>query len=765
MHHRTARARLPRLVGAATSLVVALTCAAGPLPGALPGARADTPLDLPVAAGPGAGDSGDRAGTEALTALRHELRGADISTLATKAAEIQSAFVSAAVGFRQARTDAAAAREVAAGKQAELTQAQGVVDEARAELRSSMVAAYTEGMGARSSPLAAVLSSRSDSPGDALEAGLSTQLMLSLAGSRDTRARLVLDRARILAEEAQRAEDAARDAEERAETMLQQIQQQAKVLARASERAVGAADAIAEAQQAARNDAAALQWEAYLRSLDRAGVRAPDAAQMLDPDTLPDRFRPLDVVPAAGSGAGASAGSAASAPGRRGAGRSVQVRGVASTRWGRSTLTVLPAETIAVVTRAFAELGKPYEVDAAGPDSYDCGGFTQALWGTRGFDLGPDPAAQLAATVTVPYAQVQVGDLVLTGTRRTSLQNVGIYVGADMMLAADGPSAEVAVLPVSSPVAVARVTLGKPAPPRRGDRRARRDPENSETIRCGLDTQVSATAGFVSPVAEGDFTFTGRWGETGPHWATYHTGLDFSAAPGTPVVAVLAGTVVSVADSPWAGPFYTTIDHGDGVSTTYAHMQRSDVEPGDVVEPGQLIGAVGAYGNATGPHLHLEVHVDGYDVDPMPYLLGTAGSTGAGWGGLANGMVPTNLLCPVAAAPGHLLRCDAARALDVLASAYEEALGTPLCVTDSYRTYAAQVALFARKPTLAAVPGTSNHGWALAVDLCGGAESFGTAQHDWLVANAPRWGWVDPAWARAGGSKPEPWHWEFGQVS
>ncbi len=748
MHDRSARARQPRLVGVVTSIVVALACAAAPAPGA----RADSPLELPAAAGSGAGDSGDRSGAEALTALRRELRDADISTLATKAAEIQAAFVSAAVGFRQARTDAAAAREVAAGKQAELAQAQTAVDEARAELRSSMVAAYTEGMGARSSPLAAVLSSRSDSPGDALEAGLSTQLMMSLAGSRDTRARQVLDRAQILAEEAERAEDAAREAEQRSEAMLQQIQQQAKVLARASERAVGAADAVAEAQQAARNDAAAQQWEAYLRSLDRAGVRAPRAAQMLDPETLPDRFRPLDLVPAA-------------APGRRGAKRPVEVRGVASTRWGRSMLTVLPAETIAAVTRAFAELGTPYEAQAAGPDGYDCGRFTQALWAARGFEIGADPAAQLAASVTVPYEQVQVGDLVFTGTRRTSLQNVGIYVGADMMLVADGPSAEVVVLPVSSPVAVARVTLGRPAPAGRSERRPRREPANSETISCGLDTQVSATAGFVSPVAEGDFTFTGRWGETGPHWATHHTGLDFSAAPGTPVVAVLAGTVVSVADSPWAGPFYTTLDHGDGVMTTYAHMERSDVEPGDVVEPGQLIGAVGAYGNATGPHLHLEVQVDGYDVDPMPYLLGTAGSTGAGWGGLANGMVPTNLLCPVTAAPGHLLRCDAARALDVLASAYEEALGAPLCLTDSYRTYAAQVGLFARKPTLAAVPGTSNHGWALAVDLCGGAESFGTPQHDWLVANAPRWGWVDPAWARAGGSKPEPWHWEFGQVS
>ncbi|WP_148611666.1 peptidoglycan DD-metalloendopeptidase family protein [Nocardioides rubriscoriae] len=739
MRHRTARTRL---LGVATSLAVALACAAAPLPGA----RADGGSGT-AAAGAGAYD-GDRSGADELSALRRELRGADISTLAAKAAEIQAAFVSAAIGYRQARTDAAAAREVAAAKKADLDEAQGVVEAARAELRSSVISAYTEGMGPRSSPLAAVLSSRSDSPSDALAAGMSLQLMISLARASDARAQQVLDRAQILAEEAARAEAAAHDAERRAEAMLTQIQRQAKVLAHASQRAVGAAEEIAEAQQAARDRAAAEQWQAYLRSLARAGVKAPTAAQMLDPRTLPDRFGPLELAPP---------------PSAPRSARPRQVRGVATTRSGRSTLTVLPAQTIAVVTRAFAALGTPYEVDASGPDSYDCGGFTQALWADEGFRLGPDPAAQLAASMPVSYAEVQVGDLVFTGTRRRSLQNVGLYVGADLMLAADGPTAAVAVVPVSSPVAVARVTL--PAPTRPGRRGARREPADSATIRCGLDTQVSSTAGFVSPVAEGDFTFTSRWGETGPHWASYHTGLDFAAAPGTPVVSVLAGTVVSVEDSPWAGPFYTTIDHGDGVTTTYAHMERSDVDPGDVVEPGQLIGAVGAYGNATGPHLHLEVHVDGYDVDPMPYLLGTAATTGAGWGGLANGMIPTNLLCPVTAAPGHLLRCDAARALDVLASAYEDALGEPFCVTDSYRTYAAQVALFARKPSLAAVPGTSNHGWALAVDLCGGAESFGTPEHDWLVANAPRWGWVDPTWARPGGSKPEPWHWEFGQVS
>jgi LAS superfamily LD-carboxypeptidase LdcB len=81
-------------------------------------------------------------------------------------------------------------------------------------------------------------------------------------------------------------------------------------------------------------------------------------------------------------------------------------------------------------------------------------------------------------------------------------------------------------------------------------------------------------------------------------------------------------------------------------------------------------------------------------------------------------------------------------------------------VTDSYRSYEAQVDVFARKPQLAAVPGTSRHGFGVALDLGCGVESFGTEAHRWMQANGPRFGWVHPSWAAPGGSMPEPWHWE-----
>ncbi|MFC7613776.1 M15 family metallopeptidase [Actinokineospora soli] len=107
------------------------------------------------------------------------------------------------------------------------------------------------------------------------------------------------------------------------------------------------------------------------------------------------------------------------------------------------------------------------------------------------------------------------------------------------------------------------------------------------------------------------------------------------------------------------------------------------------------------------------------------------------------------------------MRCDAAGAYQAMAQAFGRAFGKPLCITDSYRTFAAQVRLYGEKPALAAVPGTSNHGWGMAVDLCGGVQSFAAPEYRWMAANAGAFGWSNPAWARPGRGREEPWHWEY----
>ena len=103
----------------------------------------------------------------------------------------------------------------------------------------------------------------------------------------------------------------------------------------------------------------------------------------------------------------------------------------------------------------------------------------------------------------------------------------------------------------------------------------------------------------------------------------------------------------------------------------------------------------------------------------------------------------------------------AAAAFDQLSQLRTSQAGSPLCINDSYRDYAGQVAVFAAKPNLAATPGRSQHGLGLALDLCGGAERFGTETYNWLKANAPSYGFIHPEWAEPGGSRPEPWHWEY----
>ncbi|MGX7826912.1 D-alanyl-D-alanine carboxypeptidase family protein [Actinokineospora sp. 24-640] len=136
------------------------------------------------------------------------------------------------------------------------------------------------------------------------------------------------------------------------------------------------------------------------------------------------------------------------------------------------------------------------------------------------------------------------------------------------------------------------------------------------------------------------------------------------------------------------------------------------------------------------------------------------GEAAGAWGGYPNGLIPAAALCPLGVG-GHALRCDAAGAYRAMSEAFGAAFGGPLCITDSYRTFSAQVRLYGQKPALAAVPGTSNHGWGLAVDLCGGAQSFGSPEYRWLAANAAVFGWSNPAWAQPGRGREEPWHWEF----
>jgi hypothetical protein len=98
-----------------------------------------------------------------------------------------------------------------------------------------------------------------------------------------------------------------------------------------------------------------------------------------------------------------------------------------------------------------------------------------------------------------------------------------------------------------------------------------------------------------------------------------HDGIDFAGNIGDPIFAVGDGTIFFASEASGYGNF-VMIDHGEGIVTCYGHLNEIYVNVGDKVSVGDVIGEVGNTGRSTGPHLHFEVRVDGFKIDPAPYL-------------------------------------------------------------------------------------------------------------------------------------------------
>jgi murein DD-endopeptidase MepM/ murein hydrolase activator NlpD len=105
----------------------------------------------------------------------------------------------------------------------------------------------------------------------------------------------------------------------------------------------------------------------------------------------------------------------------------------------------------------------------------------------------------------------------------------------------------------------------------------------------------------------------------GMRWGRMHEGIDIAASSGTPIHAAAAGTVIHAG---WLGGYgnLVVVDHGDGLSTAYAHASAILVGVGQQVSQGETLSLVGSTGNSSGPHLHFEVRVNGSAVDPLFYL-------------------------------------------------------------------------------------------------------------------------------------------------
>ncbi|WP_304543155.1 NlpC/P60 family protein [Blastococcus sp. TF02-9] len=513
----------------------------------------------------------------------------DVTALALTA---RSSLLEAADGYRALEQTAAHRRDQLTEARAAEQAARDAVDDVQQAVGTSAADLY------RATPAARYPVPTLDAPGagvlaQELAADADQAVEATVVRAERTAATLADAEARV-----DRAEAVAADADAELAAALDRMRAEVDDLSTEVTGRLAALGTIpAAGQQQERNQRAVARWQGYLAELTGAGVELPAAADLTDPADLPEGLSP-----------------ALDADGR-------PVPGVAWAVAGSSPVTVLPSETVAAVSNALSQLGKPYVAGAAGPETYDCGGFTAASWLLGGYALPATPQQQWATGTAVPLDGLQIGDLVFS----PGGQDVGMYLGDGDVLGA-----------------------------------------SAATYQVGIRSVAAGSAAVRVPVAP----------------------------TGTPNAALPAG-----------GP--------------------------------------------TGP---------------CGAPLATPGSGSPRWGGWDNGEIPTQALCQLGV-HRHALRCDAAAGYAAMGEAYEAEFGTELCLTDSYRSLASQVDAFSRKPALAAVPGTSNHGWALAVDLCGGIHRGGSEQWRWMAANAGRFGFVQPDWASPGGEKPEPWHWEYGYIS
>ena len=131
--------------------------------------------------------------------------------------------------------------------------------------------------------------------------------------------------------------------------------------------------------------------------------------------------------------------------------------------------------------------------------------------------------------------------------------------------------------------------------------------------------EAAATSGFIWPTAG---TVTSGFGNRlHPILGVYrlHAGIDLGTVHGQPVYAARAGVVITA--GPWGGyGNAVAIEHGNGISSVYAHLSEVSVRPGNLVLALDRVGSIGSTGLSTGPHLHFEIRLNGVAVDPLGYL-------------------------------------------------------------------------------------------------------------------------------------------------
>lgn len=222
------------------------------------------------------------------------------------------------------------------------------------------------------------------------------------------------------------------------------------------------------------------------------------------------------------------------------------------------------------------------------------------VFGAGGQEQG---AAQDRVLVNGPAVQAAAQSLAQRPTSETMLLQLGSTARVEKTNGEEAPEQEAGTDP--APVQVPDYT--GPALP---------EGATMEYVDLGLAETVAPVFGVMtSPYGYRDHPVSGEY--------IFHAGIDLAADIGTPVLAFADGTVEFIGESDAYG-LYIQLDHGNGVKTFYCHCSELYTPKGEQVTMGQAIAAVGDTGNATGPHLHMEIKRDGTLLNPS-YYVETAG--------------------------------------------------------------------------------------------------------------------------------------------
>jgi murein DD-endopeptidase MepM/ murein hydrolase activator NlpD len=156
-------------------------------------------------------------------------------------------------------------------------------------------------------------------------------------------------------------------------------------------------------------------------------------------------------------------------------------------------------------------------------------------------------------------------------------------------------------------------------PPPEALERIKREGEKTSTIYRTPGPPLPALGAFLRPVQEPANSRFGSRSIFNGTRSSPHTGADFLSGTGTPIKAPNEGRVRLAEDLYFSGNT-VILDHGNGLYSLFAHLSEFKVREGDTVQPGDVVGLVGATGRVTGPHLHWALRVNGARVDPLSLL-------------------------------------------------------------------------------------------------------------------------------------------------